>query len=90
MDMKYGLLSKHLFQTAQQHGGYIKPRGNDKFTYNKECLPVIKRNKKHSLKQVVTIRYTLGKDFLELLHFKVCEMFLFRQSKEVGSILWCV
>ena len=58
--------------------------------YKKECLPVITRNKKHSLKQVVSMIYILGKDFLELLLFKVCEMFIFRQSKEVGSILWSV
>ena len=31
MDVKYGLLSKHLFQRTQQHGGYTKPLGNDKF-----------------------------------------------------------
>ena len=55
--------------------------------YKKECLPVITLNKKHSSKQVVSMIYTLGKNFLQLLLFKVCEMFLFRQSKEVGSIL---
>ena len=58
--------------------------------YKKECLPFITRNKKHSLKEVASMIYTLGKDFLQLGLFKVREMFLFRQSKEVGSILWSV
>ena len=58
--------------------------------YKKECLTVITRNKNHSLKQIISMIYIHRKDFLELLLFKVCEMFIFRQSKEVGSILWSV
>ena len=49
--------------------------------YKKECLPVITQNKKHSSKQVVSMIYTLGKDVLQLLLFKVSETFLLRQSK---------
>ena len=30
-DINCGLLSKHLFQRTQQHGGLNKPLGNDKF-----------------------------------------------------------
>ena len=30
-DIKCGLLSKHLFQRTQHHGGFTKPLGNDKF-----------------------------------------------------------
>ena len=30
-DIKYGLLSKHLFERTQQHGGCTKPQGNDLF-----------------------------------------------------------
>ena len=31
MDIKSGLLSKHLSQRTQQHGDCTKPLGNDKF-----------------------------------------------------------
>ena len=31
MDIKCGLLSKHLSQRTQQHGDCTKPLGNDKF-----------------------------------------------------------
>ena len=37
--------------------------------YKKECLPVITRNKKHSSKQVVSMIYTLGKDFFATATF---------------------
>ena len=37
--------------------------------YKKECLPVITWNKKYSLKQVVSLIYTLGKDFFEAATF---------------------
>ena len=56
----------------------------------KECLPVITWNKKHSSKQVVSIIYTIEKGFFATATFKVCQTFLFRQSKKVGSILWSV
>ena len=46
--------------------------------YKKECLPAITWNKKHSLKQIASMIYTLGND-LQLLLFKVSETFLFRQ-----------
>ena len=32
-DVKCGLLSKHLFQRAQQHGGFTKPLGNNRFLW---------------------------------------------------------
>ena len=38
--------------------------------YKKECLPVITRNKKHSSKQVVSMIYTLGKDFFATATFQ--------------------
>ena len=38
--------------------------------YKKECLPVITRNKKHSSKQVVSMMYTLGKDFFATATFQ--------------------
>ena len=56
MNRKYGLFSKYLFQREQQHGGYTKLLDNNK----KECLPVITQNKKHSLKQVVSMIYCVS------------------------------
>ena len=38
--------------------------------YKKECLPVIAGNKKHSSKQVVSMMYTLGKDFFAAAAFQ--------------------
>ena len=38
--------------------------------YKKECLPVITRNKKHSSKQVVSMIYTLAKDFFATATFQ--------------------
>ena len=70
MNIKFGLFSKYLFQRAQQHGGtrnfWIMIS-----LYKKECLPVITRNKKHSSKQVVSMIYTLGKDFFATATFQV-------------------
>ena len=37
--------------------------------YEKESLPVITHNKKQSLKQVVSMIYTLGKDFFAAVTF---------------------
>ena len=69
MNIKYGLFSKYLFQRAQQHGGYTKLYVTISL-YKKECLPVITRNKKHSSKQVVSMIYTLGKDFFATATFQ--------------------
>ena len=68
-DIKCGLLPKHLFQRTQQHGGCIKPVGNNKFV-QKILFPVITWNKKHSLKQVVSMISTLGRDFFAAVSFK--------------------
>ena len=38
--------------------------------YKKQCLPVITRNRKHSPKQVVSMIYTLGKDFFATATFQ--------------------
>ena len=76
-DIKYGLPFKILvlISRTQQHNGCTKTLGDTKF------LPVITWNRKHSLKQVVSITCTLVKDFF-------CETFLFRQSKKACSIIW--
>ena len=56
--------------------------------YKKQCHPVIKRNKHHSSKQVVSMVHTLEKNFWD--GWKACDTFLFRQSKIFCSILWSI
>ena len=53
-----------LISRTQQHGGCTKPMGDAKF------VPVITWNKRHSSKQVVSITYTLVKDFFADSTFK--------------------
>ena len=67
--IKCGLLSKHLFQRTQQHGGCTKPPSNDKFA-QKILFPAITWNKKHSSKQVVPMINTLEKDLFVAATFK--------------------
>ena len=55
--------------------------------YKKQCLPVITRKKKDSSKQAVLITYTLEKKVLQLLLLKVCESFLFGESKKTVAYL---
>ena len=51
--------------------------------YKKQCLPVITRNIKHLSKQVAPITCALEKRlFAVAIILKVCELFLFRQSKK--------
>ena len=68
METKYVLLSKHLFQRTQQHGGRKKPPGNDEFA-SKIIYSSITWNKKHSSKQVVTITCILWKKFFAAAAF---------------------
>ena len=70
----YGLLSKHLFQRKLKV---------TKSIYEKQCLPVSRKNERHSLKQFVFIRNTLEENFSGVLLFRVCRSFLFRQSKRL-------
>ena len=51
--------------------------------YKKECPPVIKRNKKHLLRQVLSVTYTLEKRFFAFVTLEICESFLFRQKKNL-------
>ena len=55
--VKYGLLSKHLFQRKLQYGRLQNLKVTTNF-YKKHWLPVIKWNEKRSLKQVVSITCT--------------------------------
>ena len=57
--------------------------------YEKYCLPIATWNKNNLSKQVVPIIYTLEKRFFTVtILLKVCELFLFRQSKKTCDILW--
>ena len=48
-------------------------------------------NKNNLSKQVVPIKYTLGKRFFAVaILLKLCESFIFRQSKKACGILWSV
>ena len=52
--------------------------------YEKKCLLIIIKSKKNSSKQVIPITYTF---FGAATFLKVCEWFLFRQSKKVYGVL---
>ena len=67
--VKYGLLSKNLFQRKQQHGDCENFRVAIKF-YDKEQLLVLTWNKKHLSKPVVSIKYPLEKQFLAAATFE--------------------
>ena len=66
--VKYGLISKHLFQRTQ-HGGWKNPRLTVNF-YKKQCLPVMTWAIKYSSKQVISISYTLEKKFFAAATFE--------------------
>ena len=53
----------------------------------KQCLSIIMWNEKHLSREVVPITYTL-ESFSQWLLLKVCESFLFRQSKKTCGLLW--
>ena len=61
MDIKCGVLSKHLFERTQQHGGYTKHLGKKKFV-QEILFAAITWNQNHSSKKVVSMINTLGKD----------------------------
>ena len=63
-DIKCGLFSKHLFQRRHQHGGFTKPLSNDK------CVYKLHGAKMRSSKKIVSMMYTLGKDFFAGATFK--------------------
>ena len=48
------------------------------------------RNKKHSLKQVVSMTCILEGIFPQLLFLMVCESFLLKQSKKTFDVLWSI
>ena len=76
-DIKRGLLPKHVSQRTQQHGDYTNFVGNDK-------------NNVFQLASCINYIHTWERHFLHLLLLKVCEMPLFRHSKNVYSILWSI
>ena len=68
-NVKYGLLSKQLFQRKQQNGGWKNAQVTTKF-YKKRCLPVITCNRKHTSKQIASVKYTLEKSFFAAATFE--------------------
>ena len=59
--------------------------------YKKHCFSVVAWNKHDLSKQTVPITYKLEKKFFAAaILLKVCESFLFRQSKKACNILWSV
>ena len=54
--------SNHLFQREQEHGDWRGLRVSIN-CYQKQCVSVIIWNKRHLLKQLLTITYTLDKKF---------------------------
>ena len=80
--MKYGLLSDHLLQKSKNVADEKHLSVTINF-YKKQCLLVTTSNNKNLLKQVLPITYTPEKRFFAVaLLLKVCESFLFRQSKK--------
>ena len=80
--MKYGLLSNHLLQKSKNVADEKHLSVTINF-YKKQCLLVTTSNNKNLLKQVLPITYTSEKRFFAVaLLLKVCESFLFRQSKK--------
>ena len=65
--VKYGLVSKHLFQTTIWR--LKKFHSNDKIL-EKVTFPVITWNKKHSWKQVASITYIVKEIFFVAAAFK--------------------
>ena len=86
-NVKYGLLSKHLFQRKLQYGWWNNLKVTTNFN-KKQWLSVIKWNQKHSPKKVVSIKRTLDKKFFVAAFLKVCESFLLRQMDKTCSALW--
>ena len=75
MDIKCGVLSKHLFERTQQHGGYTKHLGKKKncarntfCSYHMESKPFIEES-------CINDKHTWERTFLQLLLLKVCETF---------------
>ena len=88
-NVKYRLLSEHLFQRMQQHDGWKNTHIYEQALI-KLLLPVIITwNKKYLSKQVVTITDALKKNFLQLLLLKVYESFFPKKVKKMCSIDWC-
>ena len=88
-DIKCRPVSNHFCQGTQQHGKYTKPLGSAKFAEKImfQLLHGIKNINWSNFYQWYTY---LGRTFLQPLLLKVCETFLFRQSKKACSILWSV
>ena len=89
-DIKYGHLSKNLFQRTQQQGNCKNALGKDKFVQR-----IVSSNYHIESKTLIEASFTdnthtLGK-FFAVATFEVCQTFVFRQSeKKTGGIIWFV
>ena len=81
--IKYRLLSNQLFQRESEHGGWRDIRASVSF-YKKQYLSVMRWNKSHLSKQVVTITYTLKKNCFAIATFEGLAVISFQpESKNV-------
>ena len=67
-DIKCGLLQSTCFK-EHSNMAVVPNHWVSINLHKKQCIPVIKWNKKHSLKQVVLMIYTLAKDFFCSCYF---------------------
>ena len=87
---KYGLISKHLFQRKLQYGGWKNLKVTTKF-YKKQWLRVIKGDKYHSSKQVVSIICTLDETFFAANIFEDLSVVSFEiEEKTLKHTLVCI
>ena len=86
---KYGLFSKLLLQKKLQYGGWKKSQAATNF-YKKPWLPVIKWNKKHSSKLVVSITRTLEEMFFAARTFEGLWVVSFETEWKNLCVLWSV
>ena len=81
-NIKYRLLSKHLFQRKRTTWQLKKYHWNNKLL-EKITSSSYYMEQKHSSKQDASTTYTQEKKFLQLLLLKFCESFRFRQIKKL-------
>ena len=89
-NVKHGLLSKHLFSKKAIILQLKTSQSNDKLL-QKQWLPVIKWNKKHSSKQVVSITCTLEEKFSTAATFEGLRLVSFEaELKNLSCTLVCM
>ena len=69
-NLKYGLLSKHLFERQQQHSGWKKAEYQQLTFIKNNAFHPSRRVKKHSSKQLAPVTYNLEKTFFAASTFE--------------------